>query len=109
MSKIVSRNAARALHDGAKYSNGKNTKVVDGQLMLHGNIIAEAMGEQTLIRNCGWFTMTTKDRLNALEGVSITQQRGKWYLNQGSNRIEWDGDDIIVGRDGTIIGKPMSI
>jgi hypothetical protein len=107
MSKIVSRNAARALHNGAKYSNGKNTRVLDGRLMLHGNIIAEAMGEQTLIRTCGWFTLTTRDRLNALEGVSVHQRRGKWYLRDGEGHIEWDGDDIIVGRDGTIIGKPV--
>jgi len=103
MSKIVSRNAARALHNGAKYSNGKNTRVIDGQLMLHGNIIAEAMGESTLIRNCGWFTLTTRDRLNALDGVSIVQRRGKWYLNG----FEWDGNDIVVQRDGVIAGPPI--
>lgn len=45
--------------------------------------------ERTLsITNCGWFTKTTKERLNALEGVSIYQKKGVWYLNDK----EWNGE-----------------
>ena len=109
MSKKVSQHAAQALQNGGKYSNGKNTRVEAGRLSLFGNCIAEAMGEATLIRNCGWMTLTTKDRLNAISGVSIHQKRGKWYLRNGANHIEWDGDDIIVRWDGTIEGKPVKV
>jgi hypothetical protein len=107
MSKKVSQYAAQALQNGLRYSNGKNTKVSEGKLYLHGNCIAEAMGDATLIRNRGWFTLTTKDRLNAISGVSIYQKRGVWYLRDGANHVEWDGDDIIVRWDGTIEGKPV--
>ena len=59
-------------------------------LKLHNNIIAYRYNDpkQTLsIDSCGWFTPTTKERLNALEGVSIQQKAFKWYLNG----VEWDG------------------
>lgn len=36
----------------------------------------------------GWATPPTKERLNALDGVSIQQKKGKWYLNG----VEWSGE-----------------
>ena len=59
-------------------------------LKLHNNIISYRYNDpqRTLsITNCGWFSNTTKERLNALEGVSIQQKAFKWYLNG----VEWDG------------------
>ena len=59
-------------------------------LRLHGNAIAYRYNnpERTLsITNCGWFSQTTKERLNAIDGVSISQKAGKWFLNGQ----EWDG------------------
>jgi len=59
-------------------------------LRLHGNAIAYRYNnpERTLsITNCGWFSKTTKERLNAIDGVSISQKAGKWFLNGQ----EWDG------------------
>jgi len=61
-------------------------------LMLFGNRIAEHRKEGLWITNCGWFTMTTKARLNALPDVSIKQVKNKWYLNGN----EWDGTWIKV-------------
>lgn len=60
-------------------------------LKLHGNSIAYRYNDpkQTLsITNCGWFSNTTKERLNALPGVSIQQKAFKWYLNS----VEWNGE-----------------
>lgn len=94
MPKSVSRNAARALYNGKRFSNGKNTKVAEGNLYLHGNHIARDAGEHTAITNKGWFTLTTKDRLNALQNVSIFQRRGQWYLNN----VEWDGSWVLVNK-----------
>jgi len=62
-------------------------------LKLHGNAIAYRYNDpqQTLsIINCGWFSNTTKERLNAIDGVSISQKNGKWFLNGK----EWDGNLI---------------
>ena len=59
-------------------------------LYLHNNSIAYRYNDpqRTLtITNCGWFTPTTKERLNALPNVSIYQKAFKWYLNGK----EWDG------------------
>ena len=59
-------------------------------LKLHNNAIAYRYNdpERTLtIDSCGWFSNTTKERLNALEGVNIQQKNFVWYLNGE----EWSG------------------
>ena len=64
-------------------------------LKLHGNKIAYMYNdpERTLsITNCGWETTTTKERLNAIPGVSIFQKNWQWYLNDK----QWDGELIDI-------------
>ncbi len=49
--------------------------------------------ERTLsITNCGYKTATTKERLNGLPNVSITQKNGEWFLNG----VKWDGNLIDI-------------
>ncbi len=84
--------------------NGSNTTVYISEkgesiMRLHGNEIAR-LGKHSwtkknaklTITNAGWFTNTTKDRLNALVGVSIYQKAGEWYLNEQ----KWDGKTIEI-------------
>jgi hypothetical protein len=64
-------------------------------LKLHGNEIAYLYNDpnKTLsIQNCGWFTPTTKERLNALPNVNIHQKNYVWYLNGE----EWNGELIDI-------------
>ena len=64
-------------------------------LKLHGNSIAYRYNDpkRTLsITNCGWESNTTKERLNGLNGVSIQQKKGVWYLNGK----EWNGELINI-------------
>lgn len=66
----------------------------DGEyaLYLHGNRIAWWKGDKIWISNRGYFTLTTKERLNALPNVHIVQKKGQWYLNG----IKWNGTPICV-------------
>lgn len=62
-------------------------------LYLHNNKIAgRNIAGQTFINNCGWFSNTTKERLNGIPGVSICQKKGIWYLNGQ----QWDGKSIEI-------------
>lgn len=64
-------------------------------LKLHGNPIAYKYNDpnKTLsITNCGWFSNTTKERLNALPNVNIQQKNFVWYLNGK----KWDGKLIDI-------------
>ncbi len=64
-------------------------------LKLHNNTIAYRYNDpqRTLtITNCGWFSNTTKERLNALPNVNIYQKNYKWFLNGK----EWDGNKIDI-------------
>lgn len=76
--------------------NGNNTKVskvIGGTRMyLHNNCIAENINGRIGITNCGWFTNTTKERLNGIPGVSIRQVNGNWILNGNL----WDGAWIEI-------------
>lgn len=58
------------------------------QLFLHDNLIAESSDTGLKITNAGWQSNTTKERLNAIPGVCISQKKGKWYLNG----VYWDGE-----------------
>lgn len=80
------------------FKHGKVLKVsnsyTDGNaLFLFGNKIAEYRKGELWITNAGWSSATTKERLNALPGVSISQAKGVWYLNGK----EWDGKWTMVG------------
>ena len=74
------------------YDNGKV------HLKLHGNPIATRMNDNKVyINTCGWFTNTTKERLNYLlyalgNDLKITQKNWVWYLGD----TEWDGELLVV-------------
>ena len=64
-------------------------------LKLFGNRIAFRYNDpdNTLsVTNCGWFSNTTKERLNAIPGVSIQKKNFEWYLNGE----KWNGTLIDV-------------
>lgn len=79
--------------------NKSNTKVCcddfTTELYLHGHLIASKnprVKDSLKITNCGYFTNTTKSRLNAIPGVNIYQEKGVWYLNGDA----WDGNWINI-------------
>ena len=64
-------------------------------LKLHNNAIAYKYNDpkKTLsITHCGWFSNTTKERLNGLPNVNIYQKNFEWFLNGK----EWDGNLINI-------------
>lgn len=100
MRKVTER-SVNALIAMRSYREG-NTEVVvtyteegdpkESILLLHGNKIATKRGDSFFITNAGWQTNTTKERLNAIPGVSIQQKNWNWYLNGE----EWDGSLIEI-------------
>ncbi len=98
----VTQQAAQAFNQNINFKSG-NTQVEvlpwwDGgtctNLRLHCNIIACKFSSTGAFRvtNAGWQSNTTKERLNGLPGVSISQKAGVWYLNGNV----WDGSLITV-------------
>ena len=65
-----------------------NTSTDGTSLFLFGNKIAEWKNNELWITNAGWFSITTKDRLNSLPGVSWTTNKKVHYLNGNL----WDGE-----------------
>ena len=88
----ISIDAAKAFAENKNF-NRANTMVCtnnfcgrETSLYLHGNLIAQKKGKKLFVQNCGFFTKTTKERLNAL-GLDITQRNFKWFLRGR----EWNG------------------
>ena len=53
--------------------------------------------DSMILNNCGYFTKTTKNLINAVlnlmrPGMEVTQVKGDWYLNG----VGWDGNDKEV-------------
>lgn len=75
------------------YKLKKGNDYTDGKAMyFHENKIAEKRDGELWITNSGWSTVTTKERLNGLNGVTITQKNFNWYLNGK----EWNGEWVSV-------------
>ena len=74
-----------AINHGKTYQVD-NTRVEHGNVYLHNNKIAIVEKEYVRIFSCGWYTNTTKSRLNAilssLCGVTIAQKKGIWYIGK---------------------------
>lgn len=95
----ITEQAAYALRTNQRYSNN-NTQVIDGNVMaLHGNTIAifDSLEGKLTIRDSGWQTNTTKERLNGILSEfnsewRIYQQKGIWYITDGAGKKEeWKG------------------
>jgi hypothetical protein len=64
-------------------------------LLLHGNEIAYRYNDvdRTLsITDCGWQSVTTKERLNGIPNVQIQQMNFEWFLNGK----QWNGNLIDI-------------
>jgi len=92
----ITQDAIRAFYNRTPFKRG-NTRVEvneanEARLLLHGNTIAYISDIKVLISNCGYFTSTTKERLNGLNGVSIVQRNFEWFLNGE----KWNGGKIRI-------------
>tara|TARA_Y100000401_G_C8265765_1_gene195700 strand:+ start:387 stop:689 length:303 start_codon:yes stop_codon:yes gene_type:complete len=92
--KAITRDSINAFMQNKEFK--KQNMIVDTVknhftgLYLHNNLIAiryHDKPKEILIQNCGWFSNTTKERLNGLPNVSIKQKDFVWYLNGK----EWNG------------------
>lgn len=91
--KKISEESVAAFMNARKFKKGNMQVEVLANvsvLKLHNNPIAYKYNDPQgiiSIQNCGWFSNTTKERLNAIPGVSINQKNWEWYLNGE----KWDG------------------
>ncbi len=94
----ITQLAVQAFLNAQKFKlSNTEVKVFDNVtiLLYQGNEIAYRYNDpkRTLsITNCGWFSNTTKERLNGLPNVKISQKNFVWYLNGK----EWDGNLIDI-------------
>ena len=106
-----------ALSNKGNWGNG-NTSVFFhpsenvSEVRLHGNLIAwyDHTKQSLGISSCGWETVTTKSRLNAIlstfyRGVGIFQKNYQWFINdrRETNNVSstrWFYNGMIVYNNG---------
>lgn len=94
----ITQEAVSAFMNAESYRSGNTAvKVLPNVTVmeLRGNPIAYRYNDpqNTLsITDAYWPTNTTKERLNGIPGVSISQRKGVWFLNGA----EWGGELIDV-------------
>jgi hypothetical protein len=96
--RTITQKAVNAFLNAQKFKlSNTEVKVLENVtiLLYQSNPIAYLYNDpkRTLsIQNCGWFSNTTKERLNGLPNVRINQKNFVWYLNGK----EWNGNLIDV-------------
>ena len=92
----ISQAGATALVSKRKLHQSNTSVEIDHKgdwiLKLHGNAIAMITKDGLSITTAGWNTPTTRERLNALDGVGVHQKNYVLYLNDK----EWDGSWVKV-------------
>ena len=86
----ITKESATALLNREYYKNS-NTQVTGGHLTLHGHEIVELANNALYLDNCGWLTVTTKERLNGVlsvfnTGLQIVQRNFEWFVMDMSSR-----------------------
>ena len=80
----VTEQSANAFNTGRAFRSSNTTVTVTPesvQMRLYGHLIAEKTGSKLVVNSCGWMTVTTKERLNGIPGVSVQQRNFQWFLN----------------------------
>lgn len=99
MARKITTQLIRAFLDGDTFRKS-NTEVIYNEheetsyLYLFDNLIAKLdhYKKELTITNAGWKSNTTKERLNGLPNVSITQKNYEWYLNGQL----WNGEPVTI-------------
>ena len=84
----------------ASFMGGKDFKLANTEvevigyevkLWLHGHAIAQWTTNtgDLFVTRAGWPTATTRERLNGIQGVKVTQRAGEQYLNGKKWNGEW--------------------
>ena len=95
-----------AIRNRMNWSKSNTSVEVDSEgytdVRLHGNRIAtiNPHGDITL-SSCGWETVTTKSRLNAIlqevkTGFSIFQKQFEWFLNGQGRTVDFFDGMILL-------------
>lgn len=102
----VTIKSVEAMKSGHNTISGNTRVHSDGNVMeLHGNTIAIFNREDGLLtlRDCGWTSNTTKERLNGLldgfnTGKYIIQENWNWYIKDRANdkiKDAWEGFIVV--------------
>lgn len=93
----ITYEACHAFENGYKYCKSNTLVTADGRMYLFGNKIAEWVDGKLHISMCGWNSNTTRERLNGLSGVRVSQKNYTPYLN-GEPISSYATYEVVAGQ-----------
>jgi len=58
-------------------------------ITLHSTMVVRIHPDNSATLNTGgWYSSTTKDRMNKYSPVRVYQRKGEWYLNDGTPYVD---------------------
>lgn len=84
--KIGNNTYAEILHDGSV------------GIMLHSTYVVKIHEDNTYtLQTGGWYTLTTKDRINQYAPGYVKQKKGEWFYNHTNGKTYPFVDGMVVG------------
>lgn len=80
----ITKEAVRAFNNNENFSLSNTTVKADctrTRMYLFGNLIAVKENGKLRVTLAGWNSNTTRERLNGLNGVSVTSKQGQAFIN----------------------------
>ena len=92
-SKFIANNTLRI-----NYNDGSSA------IRFHNTDIITFRTDNKIVLNSGGYrTLTTKERINKFAPVQLYQNKGLWYINNGSLFY----DNCVINSEGKLISKPL--
>ena len=91
------------------YANNTRISLEDKLIVvrLHGNPIVTFSPGRIMLNNCGWQTMTTKERIIRFlpSGFSLYQDKKKWFIHNRKTGNTWKFvNGMVITDDDCILG-----
>lgn len=105
----ITLKTVNAFMNGQNMTSGNVSVLATGngiEYRLHGNLIARKDGELIYIKDAGWQTATTKDRLNAIldhcSAPRIFQKDFAWYYSEDDKKMPFESNTWYCVSDNKI-------
>lgn len=101
-SEAVTMVRGKTNRESRKVGNNTYAEILnDGSIgiMLHSTYVVKIHPDNSATLNTGgWYSSTTKDRMNKYSPVRVYQRKGQWYLENGE-----EYEDGVVVADNNLI------
>ena len=95
---LTGRNQKSKKVDNNTYLIQNNDNIA---IKLHNTEVIKFYPDKIVLNSGGWYTPTTKDRLNSFSGYQINQESGIWHIGVNGKTYKFN-DNMVIYENGTV-------